>query len=171
MMTAETSRKGPRFVLGVDGGGSKTVAVIAVRESGIEVPSEIARAETGPSNALTSDQATLNVAEAISRARKQAHQCLAAEFQIECACLSLAGTGRKGMLDVWNSWVESNNIASHVVITDDIAPILRQCSADGIALAVIAGTGSIAVGRKNDGSRVRCGGWGPMFSDEGSGYD
>ncbi|MEM6470506.1 MAG: BadF/BadG/BcrA/BcrD ATPase family protein, partial [Planctomycetota bacterium] len=39
------------------------------------------------------------------------------------------------------------------------------------ALAVIAGTGSIAVGRKNDGSRVRCGGWGPMFSDEGSGYD
>lgn len=38
---------------------------------------------------------------------------------------------------------------------------------DGVLL--IAGTGSIAVGRFGD-EAVRCGGWGPVMGDEGSGY-
>ena len=36
---------------------------------------------------------------------------------------------------------------------------------------VIAGTGSIALGLNEAGGDARSGGWGPTFSDEGSGYD
>jgi glucosamine kinase len=35
---------------------------------------------------------------------------------------------------------------------------------------LIAGTGSIALGRTRNGEMVRVGGWGPFFGDEGSGY-
>src|SRR5262249_49507790 len=35
---------------------------------------------------------------------------------------------------------------------------------------LLAGTGSIAIGRQADGSMVRVGGWGPFFGDEGGGY-
>jgi N-acetylglucosamine kinase-like BadF-type ATPase len=35
---------------------------------------------------------------------------------------------------------------------------------------VIAGTGSIAVGRARDGPTARAGGWGHLIGDEGSAY-
>ncbi|WP_246092740.1 N-acetylglucosamine kinase [Terrilactibacillus laevilacticus] len=38
-------------------------------------------------------------------------------------------------------------------------------------LVVIAGTGSIAYGEKENGETFRIGGWGYLFGDEGSGYD
>ena len=38
------------------------------------------------------------------------------------------------------------------------------------ALGVIAGTGSIAVGRATDGRTARAGGWGHLIGDEGSAY-
>ncbi|HET9130296.1 MAG TPA: BadF/BadG/BcrA/BcrD ATPase family protein, partial [Terriglobia bacterium] len=37
-------------------------------------------------------------------------------------------------------------------------------------ILLIAGTGSIAIGRRADGSMIRVGGWGPIFGDEGSGF-
>jgi N-acetylglucosamine kinase-like BadF-type ATPase len=39
-----------------------------------------------------------------------------------------------------------------------------------VGLGLIAGTGSIAVGRDNSGTTARAGGWGYLFGDEGSGY-
>ena len=37
-------------------------------------------------------------------------------------------------------------------------------------IAVLAGTGSFAVGRTRAGEWVKAGGWGPLFDDKGSGY-
>lgn len=37
-------------------------------------------------------------------------------------------------------------------------------------IAVLAGTGSFATGRSREGNSAKAGGWGPLFSDEGSGY-
>jgi len=37
-------------------------------------------------------------------------------------------------------------------------------------VALIAGTGSLAIGRSPAGASARCGGWGPLMGDEGSGY-
>src|SRR5690606_32133686 len=40
----------------------------------------------------------------------------------------------------------------------------------GPGLLVIAGTGSVAWGRAEDGRAARAGGWGHLLGDEGSGY-
>ena len=37
-------------------------------------------------------------------------------------------------------------------------------------IAVLAGTGSFAVGKTREGQWVKAGGWGPLFGDKGSGY-
>jgi N-acetylglucosamine kinase-like BadF-type ATPase len=55
------------------------------------------------------------------------------------------------------------------VVTD--ARIALTGALDGHpGLIVIAGTGSIAFGINEAGEEARAGGWGPTFSDEGSGY-
>jgi N-acetylglucosamine kinase-like BadF-type ATPase len=41
---------------------------------------------------------------------------------------------------------------------------------EGWGVGVIAGTGSIAVGRAKDGRTARAGGWGHLIGDEGSAY-
>lgn len=160
-----------KLLLGVDGGGSKTEAVIAAKEPDRDDLSEIARVQVGPGNLLTSAQAKQNVAEAIESVLQLACQSLDYKPRIDSACLSLAGTGRPQIMGEWRRWVASQHIASAAFITDDVAPVLRHGGASGPAVAIIAGTGSIAVGLREDGSRVRCGGWGHMIGDEGSGYD
>ncbi|HET7056428.1 MAG TPA: BadF/BadG/BcrA/BcrD ATPase family protein, partial [Thermomicrobiales bacterium] len=41
----------------------------------------------------------------------------------------------------------------------------------GIGVVLIAGTGSIALGRDANGNTARAAGWGHLMGDEGSGYD
>ena len=41
---------------------------------------------------------------------------------------------------------------------------------EGWGVGLIAGTGSIAVGRAPDGRTARAGGWGHLIGDEGSAY-
>lgn len=54
-------------------------------------------------------------------------------------------------------------------VTSDIDAAHAAALAGGDGIVVIAGTGSIALGKR--GTRTqRCGGWGPRFGDEGSGY-
>ncbi|MEM7473368.1 MAG: BadF/BadG/BcrA/BcrD ATPase family protein [Planctomycetota bacterium] len=173
----EDSKSGStRFLLGVDGGGSKTQAVIAKLETEpheqlqISDFMELARVSAGPGNLITAPEAKANVNTAVATALHAAREKIDRKFQLDAACLSLAGTGRESILKQWQAWTEENSFASKIRITDDVEPILRHCSRDGLAIAVISGTGSIVVARAADGTRIRCGGWGPLFSDEGSGY-
>ena len=39
-----------------------------------------------------------------------------------------------------------------------------------MGIALIAGTGSVAYGRGEDGRTIRCGGWGYLLGDDGSGF-
>ena len=46
----------------------------------------------------------------------------------------------------------------------------RQALGAPCGIAVLSGTGSFATGRDKAGRTATAGGWGPLFSDEGSGY-
>jgi N-acetylglucosamine kinase-like BadF-type ATPase len=56
------------------------------------------------------------------------------------------------------------------LLVNDGVLILAAGTPEGWGLGVIAGTGSIAVGRAPDGRAVRAGGWGHLIGDEGSAY-
>ncbi|MEM6689487.1 MAG: BadF/BadG/BcrA/BcrD ATPase family protein [Planctomycetota bacterium] len=169
-MTMQVVPPTSSLVMGLDGGGSKTVAVIAFRDE-LGSCKEIARAESGPSNVLTSDDAKQNIIDAIMRVQTMANDALGFEPRMSSSCFCLAGAGRKAIVQVWRDLIARQSIGGETLITDDAEPVLRQCGPRGASLAVISGTGSIVVGRCTNGGRVRCGGWGPLISDEGSGYD
>jgi N-acetylglucosamine kinase-like BadF-type ATPase len=67
-------------------------------------------------------------------------------------------------------WSDRFGWARKLLLVNDGALILAAGTPLGWGLGVIAGTGSIAVGRAPDGRTVRSGGWGHLFGDEGSAY-
>ncbi|XP_022689084.1 N-acetyl-D-glucosamine kinase-like [Varroa jacobsoni] len=60
-------------------------------------------------------------------------------------------------------------IAESVTVASDVIGSIKTCVPDG-ALVLISGTGSNCFLLNPDGSQARCGGWGHLLGDEGSGY-
>jgi N-acetylglucosamine kinase-like BadF-type ATPase len=57
-----------------------------------------------------------------------------------------------------------------MVLGHDSVIALTSVTLGGPGVVVIGGTGSVGFGRAPDGREARCGGWGYVFGDEGSGY-
>jgi N-acetylmuramic acid 6-phosphate etherase len=154
--------------LGVDGGGSHTVALLA-RAGGPGGWAVLGRGEAGPSNrqSVGNDRAfaALEAAVALAFAAAELPRQPAA-----AACLGLAGAGREGDREVLRAWARRAELAQSVEVTTDAAILLAAGTPDNWGMALVAGTGSIAYGRSRDGRSARAGGWGYLLGDEGSGY-
>jgi len=172
-------------ILGVDGGGSKTIAWIAdvVPSSGhrkfeLEV---IGRGHAGPSNprSVGFDAAFANLSAAILMARGQ----IAPTFvTMDAACLSLAGAGRSEEQNRIREWAELNHLAKQTIVVDDVEPLrlaamyeqnqsqVSNAESWEKSITLVVGTGSIACGQNGEGRSVRVGGWGYLLGDEGSGF-
>jgi N-acetylglucosamine kinase-like BadF-type ATPase len=74
------------------------------------------------------------------------------------------------MTERFIAWAHSVGLADRVAIVSDVLPILAAGTPDCYGVALISGTGSSAFGRGQDGTSKRCGGWGFLLGDEGSGY-
>lgn len=147
--------------LGVDGGGSKTQAVI-VDASG----AERGRGTAGSSNhqAVGIETAVSNVRRAVdaaARAAGHAHSPAA-------AWLGLAGVDSAGDIALLLPYLEP--LATQVRLTNDAELVLSGLERQ-VGVALIAGTGSIALGCDATGHIARASGWGHVLGDEGSGYD
>jgi N-acetylmuramic acid 6-phosphate etherase len=155
------------LVLGVDGGGTKTVAWLA-RTCGDELQI-VGRGEAGSSNPQAAGWPTAldNVQCAIGRALVAAG---AGRTPVRAACLALAGTGRDADRRRVEAWAERNGFSERVLVVHDAQPVLAAGVPDGFGVALIAGTGSLAFGRDAAGRTARAGGWGYLIGDEGSGY-
>jgi N-acetylglucosamine kinase-like BadF-type ATPase len=86
------------------------------------------------------------------------------------ACLGLAGTRRPADQGRLRAWAEQALPGTAIQIVSDAELVLAAGTPDGWGIAVISGTGSIAMGRTTDGQAARTGGWGWAMGDEGSGY-
>jgi N-acetylglucosamine kinase-like BadF-type ATPase len=155
----------PRLLLGIDGGASETIAMLA-NETG-EV---LGDAQSGGSNphalgeqvALAAlDQAVTGVFEA---AGLPVQPCVA-------ACLGMAGIDRPADRASIQRWAAARQLAGEVLVVNDARLVIAAGTPQDYGVAVICGTGSIAVGRTPDGLMARAGGWGYLLGDEGSGYD
>jgi N-acetylmuramic acid 6-phosphate etherase len=149
------------YILGVDGGGTKTVALLGDLDRNV-----LARGISGPSNTNTVgfDTACLALESAINMARKD-HS-----GEISAVCFGLAGAGRKEDIEQFQNWAVHKFPKTLVKVVNDAEILLMAGAASGPALALICGTGSIVYGRTITGELIRAGGWGYLFGDEGSGY-
>jgi N-acetylmuramic acid 6-phosphate etherase len=152
------------LVLGIDGGGTSTVAILAEHATG----TILGRGVAGPSNINSVGQATACQAlgDAIEKAFQKAGR---PQGTVASCCLGLAGAGQAAGEQVIRQWAEQFRIASRIQVTTDVA-LLFEALPEKSGIAVIAGTGSIVVGRASDGRMKRAGGWGPLLGDEGSSY-
>jgi N-acetylglucosamine kinase-like BadF-type ATPase len=152
----------PLLLLGVDGGGTKTRAVVADGEDRI-----LGEGVAGPSNPLR-----VGVAEAAVAVREAAERACAAagvrRVELSAAEVGLAGVKRADLRARMKDALSGLGPAALEVVTDaDIA--LYGATGGGVGLVVIAGTGSNCCGTNARGRRACAGGWGPVAGDEGSG--
>lgn len=156
-------RKPHQLFLGVDGGGTKTQ--IAIMNGAGEV---VCEGIAGPSNPLRVgvEIAVANITQAIDSACDSAG---ATRGDIVSATLGLAGVRRLDLRQrVRDSFIKHVEIRSVAVVTDaQIALYGTTLGKPG--LVVIAGTGSICLGKNAKGEMALAGGWGPVAGDEGGG--
>ena len=155
------------LILGLDGGGSKTVAWLCRADGASEVAWAVGQA--GPSNPQTVgwSRALDNVDLALERAFRSVGRN---RRPVRAACLSLAGAGRGDDRQRIDAWARQRQIAKQILVTHDAMPVLAAGTPEGVGIALIAGTGSLAFGRNASGQSARAGGWGHLMGDEGSGY-
>jgi N-acetylglucosamine kinase-like BadF-type ATPase len=157
------------MVLGIDGGGSKTAAQIAsIDTSGRLIV--LGHGRGGPSNLrLAGKQRSLeSLDKAVDEALAEAG--LTGE-SLDYAVLALAGSVFEDVRDEVIAWALSRNLASKVDIIHDAEPVLASGVNHGCGVALIVGTGAVAVGINSKGESATTGGWGHWFGDKGSGFD
>ncbi|MEO7913684.1 MAG: BadF/BadG/BcrA/BcrD ATPase family protein [Roseiflexaceae bacterium] len=154
------------LLLGIDGGGSHTRAMIT-DSSGMV----LGKGQAGSSNCQSVGfaAATQALHQAIGTARTDAG--IEAHIPFDAACFGLAGAGRLGDQMRFTAWAAENRIATNVRCVSDAEIILAAGTPEQWGVALISGTGSLCWARSPDGSSVRVGGWGYLLGDEGSGYD
>jgi len=155
-------------VLGVDSGGTKTVAWLASQDAALEAP-PLGEGIAGPGNprAVGFSAAQSEILRAVQLAFAAVGQ---PARPVAAACLALAGAGRPAEQDVMLRWAASVRLAERVMVTDDAEPVLAAGVREGWGVALLCGTGSLAWGRNVRGEMARVGGWGYLLGDEGSGY-
>jgi len=142
------------LVLGIDGGGTKTTALLADGEGRI-----LGRGFAGSSNYHTIGLAAAGEAllEGIRAAFAEAEE---APRPVAAACLGLAGVDRPEDRELIRAWAREARVAEEVLVVNDGAIVLAAGTPDNWGVAVISGTGSIAWGRNPDGATARAGGGG-----------
>ena len=149
------------FLVGVDGGGSGTRALLARRDGKL-----LGRGQAGPS-ALGQgiDAAWMQLRLAVQAAFADAGLALPA-WQ-DCAL----GAGLSGAsIQPWRNEFLSRNIGfTQLVLESDCFTTLLGAHGGRPGAIVASGTGSVGEALLADGTRRIAGGWGFPFGDEGSG--
>ncbi|MDQ3711770.1 MAG: hypothetical protein M3388_06080 [Acidobacteriota bacterium] len=156
----------PKFhnlYLGVDGGGTKSQAILLSEEK-----KAIGEGLSGASNPLRVgvETAVTNIFQAIDAACDVANK---SRGDIVSATFGLAGVRRIDLRQrVRERLAQKLGIKLVEVVTDaEIA--LYGTTLGSAGVVVIAGTGSICYGRNEAGETAIAGGWGPIAGDEGGG--
>ena len=149
------------YTVGIDGGGSKTRAVIVDAQG-----KERGRGLAGSANynAVGVESAVEHIRSAVEEAVTIARCSL----PLKAAWLGLAGIDRPVDRDVLQPHLRF--LAESIRLTND-AELVLSALEERAGVALIAGTGSIALGQDGSGRVERIGGWGHILGDEGSGYD
>jgi N-acetylglucosamine kinase-like BadF-type ATPase len=152
-----------QLYVGIDAGGSGTRAALA--RAGGEV---LAIGRGGPSNHASGEigrqrlHAALEAALAPLLSAVGGNECV---VHAGVAGISVPGK-REGVLHSISELLPR----SHVHVSNDASPAVVGALAGREGVAVLSGTGAIAVARTADGREARAGGYGYLLSDEGAAF-
>jgi N-acetylglucosamine kinase-like BadF-type ATPase len=145
------------IAVGVDAGGTSTVAV-AMRDG------ELLRPATGPAanvRIVGVDRAAVTIGDAIAAASESATP--------DAVVVGVAGGAAERTATALLAALLGRFPQTRIEVTDDAHVALRAGVPVGDAVALIAGTGSIAYAEIG-GNAYRAGGFGYLVGDEGSGF-
>ena len=148
-------------VLGIDAGGTKTVALLSDADGRI-----IGEGRAGAANLQTEGE--LEVEKILHTVIELATD--GRTIQIAAVCLGMAGVDRKDDAVIIRDVMRRLGFRSNALIVNDALIALVAGAGASPGVVVISGTGSIAYGVSHHGVAARAGGWGPTLGDEGSGY-
>lgn len=148
-------------VLGIDAGGSKTVALLAGLDGRV-----VKEGRAGGANLRTHGELVVEktLHEVIDQVLDRNTDRPAA------VCLGIAGVDRVDDAATIRGVMRRLGFREHTLIVNDALIALVAGAGEPVGLVIVAGTGSIAYGVNAAGQAARSGGWGPVLADEGSGY-
>ncbi|MDJ0796320.1 MAG: BadF/BadG/BcrA/BcrD ATPase family protein [Calothrix sp. MO_167.B12] len=165
-------------VLGIDGGGSKTICILMDDTGKV-----LGTGEAGASN-----YQSIGIAAAQKQIQSAIHKAAIAALKytntikLVAICLGLAGVGRPEDIEIVKAIVSQLQNSksmlaitwalqpSSIVICHDALIALTGGVGDAVGIVVATGTGSMVFGRNHQGNSQRVGGWGYILGDEGSAY-
>jgi glucosamine kinase len=150
------------YYLGIDGGGTKTTCAVGDQSR------LLASATAGPSNIVRVGESQAR--ESLQQSVRQA--CAAAGItsaQVSHTCVGGSGAARPEVAEVVRRAL-AEILRTPIDVVGDMRIALEAAFDGGPGVIVIAGTGSIAYGRDQQGTTVRAGGWGFAIGDEGSAH-
>lgn len=153
------------YVVGVDGGGTKTVALLATADGHV-----VGRGVGGPANVqIVGAEAVRHALAAAIDAALAGATVAARRADVRAAVLGVAGVHTPLDVEAVTSGAALLP-SSRVEVLNDGVTALRGATGGRPGIAVVAGTGSISYGLDDAGRLAQCGGWGPTIADEGSAY-
>lgn len=145
------------IAIGVDAGGTSTIAALS-RDGAFQ--RTFSGSGASPT-ALGTGPASDSIARVIDGARQGGAP--------DAIYIGAAGTSRDGVAAEIERMLLAQYPSAQIVVSDDVRIALRAEIPIGDGVVLIAGTGSIAYAER-EGGRFRCGGYGYLLGDDGSGY-
>ncbi|MCH1625947.1 N-acetylglucosamine kinase [Ferdinandcohnia quinoae] len=154
------------YVLGIDGGGTKTKGVIADHLGNVYASKTVGATNQNGVDIHTVESELSNLFTSLKSQNREVFSKLHTIFA------GMSGVDRPEAKEAMKE-ILLNLAPSHVniMIDNDGINALYSGTLGAPGIVQIAGTGSITFGMNRNGERKRIGGWGYLIDDEGSGYD
>lgn len=159
----------PTYIIGIDGGGTKTTAQLCRGQENI-----LAEEVGGPSNfqIIGAEAAAITILDLVQGCCRKARIAVS---EVGALVAGLSGAGRVSDQERMTLALQTEAVKRRIQfrnfkIESDARIALEGAHAGGPGIIVIAGTGSIVFGKDKLGKVHRAGGWGRIIGDEGGGF-
>ena len=153
-----------KYYIGIDGGGTKS-RLLAVDQNYNVIGEAAGHSTNLASNSKEFVYNSLKsiIYDFLETNNTRIEHCLG-------ICIGSAGLDSQSSCRVMEQIVKDIGFTCRIIAINDSLLALAAVTEGGPGVVVISGTGSIAYGMDSSGSTVRCGGWGHILDDSGSGY-
>ena len=149
--------------IGVDGGGTRSRALVGDREG-----RELGGATGGP--ALVDPVTPLGAARAVTAVVRAAARHARVDLPARALWAGLAGAGHEPARRAVEDELREHGLARRVAVGTDVEAAHADAFGEAPGVLLVAGTGSVVRAVDPRGEVVTVGGWGALLGDEGGGH-